>query len=85
MKLSFKPSILDYELESLIGEELELIAYSSKIKGIKCHNTNISIEPVDKNQDGYVSISLNRNEATYLRNFLDSFINELPIDVEAED
>ena len=81
IELSSKLSI--HKPENLKDEDCIVHAWTGGVKGAKAHG--FDLEVINKVNESWVSINFNRNEALYLRNFINSFLNELDIDPEDED
>lgn len=81
IELSSKLSI--YQPENLKDEDCMVHAWTGGVKGSKAHG--FDIEVINNKNEGWVSINFNRNEALYLRNFTNSFLNELDINPDDED
>jgi len=71
-----------------INDKCIVNVFTGRIGGLKSELVTISVEPDnvgDAKNEGWVSFDLNRNTAKYLINFLQSYINEKEIDIDAED
>lgn len=58
----------------------------NRTKGLFSHNAQISLSDAeDADLEPFISFEINKNQALYLRNILDAFVNEKDIDIDEED
>ncbi len=71
------------------SDGLEMKVMTGRIKGIKSIEMSIEFSFIpsenDGTKEGWVVVDLNRNNARYLRNFIDSYLQEIEIDPDDED
>lgn len=88
MKLEFPGAKLNVVNPNNINEKSTVSVFTGNIGGKFSHGVDIQIsvpEATSYDVDGWVSVTLNRNQARYLIKFLSAFVNEKDIDIEDED
>jgi len=80
MKQKFKSEVQFLNAEELTTENSVFTVETSRTHGIKSHELYLSIILKDQDPDTdfnpFVFVGLNRNEARYLSNFINAFLDE---------
>jgi hypothetical protein len=85
MKIEIDGDFMINNSEKINYKNASVNVYTHQGGGKLSHKMSISIESKDEKDVCWITWELNKNQARYLHGFLESFINEKDIDIDAED